>query len=216
MTQPKFASLFACMTAALLIAAPAMGQLINFPVLALAPGGADGATSVGAGFGRGLNDDSGKQTSFGAGVARGMERVSFGVAGGYVATDTDELTLAGRVAGHLLTDGPAAVSIQAGLGWMSTTVATVDISTLNIPIGVAVQTNNDNPLRLWAMPRINLLRTSNGTSNTDTKFGASAGAQYALESGIGIGVAFDLQRADGGTADVSSVLISAGISYAIN
>ena len=91
--------------------------------------------------------------------------------------------------------------------------------TLNIPIGVAVQSNNDGPVRVWAMPRINLLRRSfSGTtpSNTDTKFGASAGAAYVLESGLGIGVAFDLQRIDSGTADVSSVLISAGVSYAIN
>ena len=78
MTQPKFASFFACLAAALLITTPAMGQLINFPVLALAPGGADGATSIGGGFARGLNDNSGKQSAFGAGIARSMERVSFG------------------------------------------------------------------------------------------------------------------------------------------
>ena len=37
-----------------------MGQLNNSPVLALPAGDADGATSIGAGWGRGLNDQSGK------------------------------------------------------------------------------------------------------------------------------------------------------------
>lgn len=77
MTQHRFVFSFAWI-AALLIATPAVGQLINFPVLALAPGDADGATSVGAGWARGLNDDSNKQSAFGAGFQRAMERVSFG------------------------------------------------------------------------------------------------------------------------------------------
>lgn len=211
MTQHKFASFFACLAAALMIATPAMGQLINFPVLALAPGDADGTTVIGAAFARGLNDNSGKQSAFGAGFARGMERVSFGAAGGYVATDFDELTLAARIAVHLLSDSPVQVSLQSGIGWMDS-----GATLLNFPIGLAIQSNNDGPGRVWVMPRLNVMRiSSGGVSNTDSKIGASAGGSYTAEGGIGFNVALDFQRVDNGLEDVSAVLFSAGVHYVL-
>ena len=87
MTTQK--SVFAFAIAALLVATPAMGQLLNHPVHSLPAGPAAGATFVAVQFARGLNDDSGKQSSFAAAVGRGMERVSFAGMAGYVATDTD-------------------------------------------------------------------------------------------------------------------------------
>ena len=112
MNQNKFGFSIACIAAAaLLVATPAMGQLVNFPVLALAPGDADGNTSVGAGWGRGLNDQSGKLNLIGAGVVRSMEMVSFGISGGYLLQDApadNELALAGSLAYHLPVDGAAA------------------------------------------------------------------------------------------------------------
>ena len=217
MTQPKFASYFACLAAALLIATPAAGQLINFPVLAMAPGGADGSTSIGAGFARGLNDNSGKQSAIGAGITRGMEKVSFGVSGGYVMTDTDALTLAGRVGVHLVTEGSVSVSVQTGLGWQSLTFIPDDVTILNIPIGVAIRSNNDGPVSVWTMPRFNIARVSaGGVSNSQKKIGGSAGVQYMTESGLGLGAAIDMQRAEGVGGDVTGVFFSAGVSYAIN
>ena len=76
MSQPKFVFSFA-LIAALLVAAPAMGQLLNHPVQALPLGDAAGSTFVGAEFARGLNDDSKERSSFAVGVGRAMERVSF-------------------------------------------------------------------------------------------------------------------------------------------
>jgi hypothetical protein len=209
MTQPKFASLFAVMAAALLVATPAVGQLINFPVLALAPGDAGGMTSLSGGYTRGINDNSLEQSGFGIGVSRGMERLSFGVSGGYVATDTDELTLAGQVGVHLLSNAPVQVTLQSGLGWMAMStdvgLATpIDFTLLNIPVGLAIQTANSGPANFFVMPRYNIQRIS------------SAGGSYAMENGVGVGVAVDMQRTAAGTGDVSKVGFSVGVSYLLN
>ena len=219
MKEHKFAFSVTCI-AALLVATPAMGQLINFPVLALPAGDADGVTSVGAGYARGLNDDSGKQSAFGAGVARAMERVSFGVAGGYVATDTDELTLAGRVAVHLLNDEdqPVTVSVQTGLGWMSLDVGTESLTLLNIPVGVALSGSTSAgsaTVRPWVMPRVQFTRASlGGTSNTNTDFGGSAGVGIVTEGGFGFGVSGDILIVDDGLGgNNSEFLFGAGVFY---
>ena len=97
MNQHKFVFSLAGI-AALLVAAPAMGQLLNHPVHSLGMGPADGATFFAFQTSRGFNDDSGKQMSWAATVGRGMERVSFAGMVGYVGSDTDELTLAAAVA----------------------------------------------------------------------------------------------------------------------
>lgn len=211
MTQHKFASFFACLAAALMIATPATGQLVNFPVLALAPGGADGVTAVIAGFGRGLNDNSRKQTSFGAGIVRGMERVSFGVSGAYVASDTEEMTLGGRIAVHVLndSDSPVSVSLQTGLGWMS---FGADASLLNIPIGVAIQGNGDGNVTPWVMPRLQMTRVSIASlSATETDIGVSAGVNVSSEGGFGFGVSVDWINVEGG----SPFFMSAGFSFVL-
>ena len=67
------------------------------------------------------------------------------------------------------------------------------------------------------MPRYNIQRiSSGGASVTEKKFGASAGASYAAESGVGIGVALDMQRADAGAGDVSKLGFSVGVFYRLN
>ena len=221
MNQHKFVSSFAWI-AALLVATPAMGQLANFPVLAMAPGDAGGVTTVTAGFARGLNDNSREQSSFGAEIARGMERVSFGAGAGYVASATDALTLSGNIAAHLLSDSnsPVQVSLQSGLGWMSQDVGALSATTLLIPIGVAIQGNGDGNVRPWVMPRFNFARSSGSaftTSSTQKKFGASAGVSIATEAGVGVSLALDLQRSDNGTglADESRVGFSVAMTYIV-
>ena len=44
----KTKSVFSIAVVALLVATPAMGQLLNYPIVALPAGDADGATSIGA------------------------------------------------------------------------------------------------------------------------------------------------------------------------
>jgi len=166
-------------------------------------------TSLSGGYTRGINDNSLEQSGFGIGVSRGMERLSFGVSGGYVATDTDELTLAGQVGVHLLSNAPVQVTLQSGLGWMAMStdvgLATpIDFTLLNIPVGLAIQTANSGPANFFVMPRYNIQRIS------------SAGGSYAMENGVGVGVAVDMQRTAAGTGDVSKVGFSVGVSYLLN
>jgi hypothetical protein len=67
------------------------------------------------------------------------------------------------------------------------------------------------------MPRFNISRVSaGGVSNSQKKIGGSAGVQYMTESGLGLGAAIDMQRAEGVGGDVTGVFFSADVSYAIN
>jgi len=221
MKQHQFAFSIAWI-AALLVATPAMGQLFNFPVLAVAPGGADGSYTIGGGWARGLNDNSQKLNGFGVGIARNQEKVSFTLATGYVTEllpDVDEFTLAANAGLHLLeSDSPAQVTLQVGIGWMQIDGTPDGTTLLQFPLGVALQTNNDGPARFWVMPRLNIFRQSTGGISDDTeyKFGTSLGGSYAAESGVGVGVALDWQMKDDGLGGNSSAIgFSIGLFYAM-
>ena len=208
MNQNKFGFSIACIAAAaLLVATPVVGQLHNHPVMALPAGDAAGSTFVGAEFARGLNDNSGKQNSFAAGVGRAMERVSVMGMAGYVASDTDGLTLGAAVAAHLLSDDsmPVQVSVQGGVGWISEDIGTESVTILNLPIGVAIQarpSGNGPSVVPWVMPRLNISRTGElGTipSNAQTDIGASGGVSFTSESGAGVHVSGDWINVEGGS-----------------
>ena len=191
MNQRKFVFSFAWI-AALLVATPAMGQLLNHPVQALPTGDAAGTTLFRAQSARGLNDNSGKQNSFAVGVGRAMERVSFMGMAGYVASDTDKLTLGGNVAVHLLSDDstPVQVSVQGGFGW----VKFDDPETVtSFPIGVAIQgrpSGNATTVTPWVMPRLDITHSSQ-FSSTETNFGVAAGLSVNSEVGAGAHLAID-------------------------
>ena len=218
MNQHKFAFTFAWI-AALMVATPAVGQLHNFPVQSLPQGPAAGNLFVATQFARGLNDNSFKQNSFAAAVGRSMERVTVAGAAGYVASDTDALTLAASVAVHMLRDEsiPVQVSLQGGLGWTSLDIpATTESSTiLSFPIGVAISGRpSDGPVsvRPWVMPRLNMVRASAlGASATQTDIGASAGVSFTSESGVGGNLAADWINVEGG----SPFGISVGVHYVV-
>ena len=205
MNQRKFVSSFAWI-AALLVAAPAMGQLLNHPVQALPLGDASGTTFIEAQSARGLNSDSGKQNSFAVGVGRAMDKVSFAALGGYVASATDEVTLGANVAIHLLRDSnaPAQVSIQGGLGWTSLNVLAESVSIMSFPIGVVLQarpSGNTTTVTPWVMPRLDIVRTGSLLtipSSTSTNFGAAAGLSVTSESGAGAHLALDWANVGGG------------------
>ena len=168
--------------AALLVAAPAMGQLLNHPVQSLGMGPAEGATFFAFQGSRGINDDSNKQTSWAVAAGRGMERVSFAGMVGYVGSDTDELTLGAAVAVHLLSDPEAVqVSLQGGYGWASIDGAPHNTSLSSFPIGLAISTapsDADSEVRPWLMPRLNIAKQSTGdVSSTSTDFGLSGGVE---------------------------------------
>lgn len=220
--MPKTRFVFSIAVAALLVATPAMGQLNNFPVLALPGGGADGANSVGAGWGRGLNDTSGKNNSFGAGVIIAREMVSFAVNGAYVAdvgaANDSEITFGGTVAYNLpqaVNTSSVSFGIQGGIEWMSPATGTL----LNFPIGLSARgstTAGSLEIPLWIMPRWQWTRLSpdTGDSSTDNNFGLSGGLSGVTEGGLGLGLSVDWSRVDrGGTAKVNKWLFGAAVFY---
>jgi hypothetical protein len=76
-----------------------------------------GTTSPGVAFGRGVENNSLEESVFAARIERGLETVSFGATAGYIASDPYNLTFAGSIAIHLLSDSsPVQLSLQTGLG----------------------------------------------------------------------------------------------------
>ena len=225
MSKTKFVLSIA--VAALLVATPAVGQLANFPILALPAGDADGATSIGAGWGRGLSESSGKLDAIAVGVARAMETVSFGILGSYVidaaGADGSSIALGGQVAYNVPLETSVDVGIQGGIEWRSDngTVTAEDVTRLNFPLGISFAGRTQAgslDIRPWIMPRVQFTRASSGgLSSTDTDFGTSAGVSGATEGGFGLGLSVDwayVGEATGNNA-TSQWLFGLAVFYAL-
>ena len=193
----KTKSVFSIAVVALLVATPAMGQLLNYPITALPAGDADGATSIGAGWGRGLNEDSGKLNAFGVGITRAAETVSYSVAGVYV--NSSDIGLGGRLAYNGLSEN---IGIQGGIEWKSPDAGTQ----LNLPIGISISGASES-VRYSVMPRVQFTRTSGTTTTTETDFGVSAGIGFATEGGVGLALSGDW------VSGTSSILVGAAVYY---
>ena len=190
---------FSIAVAALLVATPAMGQLLNYPITALRAGDADGATSIGAGWGRGLNEDSGKLNAFAAGVGRSAETVSWQLAGAYV--NSSDIALRGTLAYNALAEN---IGIQGGIEWKSPDAGTQ----LNLPIGISFSGASES-VSYSVMPRVQFTRTSGTTTTTETDFGASAGIGFMTEGGVGLALSGDW------VSGTSSILVGAAVYYVL-
>ena len=196
----KTKSVFSIAVVALLVATPAMGQLLNYPITALPAGDADGATSIGAGWGRGLNEDSGKLNAFGAAITRATETVSYQFAGAYV--NSSDIALKGTLAYNALAEN---IGIQGGIEWKSPDAGTQ----LNLPIGISFSGGSES-VTYSVMPRVQFTRTSaSSATTTDTNFGASAGIGFVTEGGVGLGLSGDW------VSGTSSILVGAAVYYAL-
>ena len=212
-------------------ASPVVAQLIGNPVYA--PAGAGGLT-LAADFGRGVNDASGKTNFFGGRAELGLPIIRIGAGVGIYdrnITGVDkEVTLAGNAAlqvfgGPLV---PVSVSLQVGVGYLKTSAAGVaggDQTTLSVPVGLALAVNVPTPglsIDPWVMPRLQITRTSNGTSDTDVNFAASAGINFSLPIGLGAHAALDyvVVSAPAGSllssSDFSPVRFGIGVHYTIS
>ena len=190
---------FSIAVAALLVATPAMGPLLNYPIVALPAGDADGATSIGAGWGRGLNEDSGKLNAFGAAITRAAETVSYQLAGAYV--NSSDIALKGTLAYHALAEN---IGIQGGIEWKSPDAGTQ----LNLPIGISFSgASESGSVSYSVMPRVQFTRTSGTTTTTETDFGASAGIGFVTEGGVGLALSGDW------VSGTSSILVGAAVYY---
>ena len=193
----KTKSVFSIAVVALLVATPAMGQLLNYPIGALRAGDADGATSIGAGWGRGLNEDSGKLNAFGAAITRAAETVSYQLAGAYV--NSSDIALKGTLAYNALSEN---IGIQGGIEWKSPDAGTQ----LNLPIGISFSGASES-VSYSVMPRVQFTRTSGTTTTTETDFGASAGIGFMTEGGVGLALSGDW------VSGTSSILVGAAVYY---
>jgi len=199
------------------VAVPVEAQLFNFPVQALPSAGDAPATYLAVAYGRGVNDGSGKQDAYGASIGRtgigGRATVAARV--GMIDSSPDaEWTFGGAVGVDLMQGGSATVSVQTGVGYISFDLGTSDLTTLHIPVGVAIKGSIEGPTATvtpWVMPRISIFRSSFASvSDTSTEFGASGGVAFTLPSGFGAHTAIDLIA-----SDPSSWVLGVGIHYVI-
>ncbi len=216
-----------------LVVVPAAAQLNSIPVY-FNPKGGTGFT-LGVDFGKGINNESGKNTAFaarayvgggpitiGAGVGTSRLKPSFG------ASRETELqymgTLGLRVFGGPLL--PVSIGIQGGVGYINTEIPSgtgvVDSTTLSIPIGIGIGFSAPTPgfsFDPWIAPRVSISRVEIGTtSNTQAGFGVSGGVNLAFVMGLGLHVGFDwtkLPRKTSGLnlAEVSPATIGVGVHY---
>lgn len=177
------------------------------------PGGV--GVTINGDFGRGLNDESGKTNWFGGRVVVGLPMVSIWGGAGVLRNGDSEITFGGGVAVNVIKAPmlPVAVALQGGVGY-------IDVAgnkTLNIPIGPVVSINVPSPavdVKPWIMPRVHIQRVSNGTSDTEFGFGASAGLNVTLPMGVGGHVALDWMTI--GDPSVKPFLVGIGAHYTIS
>lgn len=189
-------SLSAAALALGLAAGTASAQVSGIPVN-YAPA-ATGVT-VHAEYGRGLNDESGKINSIGGGVTLGLPMFQVGAALSYFGlkdTEPQEISFGGHAAYKLPLPPttPVTLSVVAGLGYTSFDAGG---NTLLVPAGVTLgikvpSTSVD--VMPWVSPQFRLTRVSNGTSESESSFGASGGVSIGLPVGVGFDLMLDWNR----------------------
>ncbi len=214
MNRNKFVFSFAWVVA-LLVATPAVGQLNNFPILALPSG--DAANTLGAGFGRGLNDQSGKNNSLLVGYGRTGEQISVNFVSGMVINIGPEnrtgINFSSNVAYFVGgEDASVSVGFQVGLEYGSENTDP-RTNAWNFPVGVSISGSSEvgsSAVRYWVMPRIQhtrqleLATTPVVPSTTFTDFGTSLGISLQNEGGVGVGAYLDWLLTDDGTGTDSN------------
>jgi hypothetical protein len=194
---------------------PVEAQLNSLPVF-FSPKGGSGFT-IAASYGKGVNDDAGKNTTWAGRATLGIQAVTIGAG---IATVNPEIgtsreqefqwmaNLSLRVLGGPLV--PVAVSLQGGVGHLSYEVPSAGPSggertEWHFPIGVGVALNIPTPgfsFEPWIAPRASILRIeeeSDGLISQDTRggFGASAGINLGFAMGLGFHAAVDWSSFDG-------------------
>jgi hypothetical protein len=198
------------------MAASAEAQLYNIPVYSLPSAGEAPATFLGGGWGRGLNENSGKMNAFAGFVGRsgigGSLSAALGV--GYAdlgAESKINFGVSGGVDVIPAADG-VGVAVQVGIGYIS---MADEVWQMNFPIGVALKTNmpaGSGTITPFVMPRIHMARSSVlGTSTTNTEFGASGGLAFNTAGGFGFHAALDWLAVE----DAAPILFGVGLHYVI-
>ena len=227
-------SIQVCALAGLLLATESGGtaaQLIGMPVM-VSPKGGSGLT-VGLNYGKGVNDDSGKNAAWAAGIRYGFSALSLG---GAVGTLNPQVGTTGRQTefqamangAYRLVGGALSsfsLNINSGVGYLQTETGTgANRSVVNVPVGLGAAINiplSGFALEPWVSPRANFERTiQGGTDLWRTGYGVSVGINLGVANGIGIQAGFDWSHVDSGSLlspgdlpEASPALLGFGFSY---
>ncbi|HSC58783.1 MAG TPA: outer membrane beta-barrel protein [Gemmatimonadales bacterium] len=112
---------------------------------------------------------------------------------------------------------PVTVNAQVGAGYASGLQGTT-IKQLNVPFGLGIAVNIPSPalsIKPWIAPRMEYVRQEGGAlpgTQTQTKFGLSAGVNLGLAGGLGIRVAYDMIKLN----NISPSTFSVGVGYNIH
>lgn len=199
-----------------LSARPAAAQLMNSPVF-FSPNAGTGLT-VGADYGLGVNDNSGKGYSINGRAELGLPMINVGIAVGQFQPNgggNGTINFAGN-AGLTLMSLPltgVSVSAHAAAGYWSKS----GTSNLSVPIGLTLGIKPPSPgvsFEPWVSARVEMNRASAtiGTvsaSTTNTNVGASVGVNVGLPMGLGLHAAVDYLAVSGG----APVLFGIGAHY---
>ena len=201
-------------------AAPSWAQLYNNPVY-FSPSHGTGLSLHGE-YARGFEENAdinfvGARVMLGLGpvtLQAGVGGVLFG--GGSIADN--QLTYGSAAAINILDLPlvPVSVNLQGGVGY--TDFADQGLTQLAVPIGVGVAINVPAPIldiEPWAAPRLHIVRSTDGTAQTDIGYGISAGLNVTLPTGVGIHVAGDWTSVDFVGMTARFISIGAGLHYRI-
>ena len=188
-----------------LVVTSATAQLNSIPVY-FSPKGGTGLM-VAADIGRGMNDDSGENTAFGARAALGIGSFTLGggIASANPLVETErqtELQYMANAALRVFGGGllPISVSFQVGVGVLKVDGGTGgnDSTVVTVPLGVGVGFSLPTPgfnVEPWIAPRytINKNEIESLPSFNQGGLGLSAGVNIGFIMGLGLHVAADWQ-----------------------
>ncbi len=188
-----------------LLAGPAVAQMNTIPVYFNPKGGT--GLMVAADLGRGINDESGKNTAVAFRTALGIGPVTIGGSVGLVnpfegvAVGRElETQYMGNIALRVFGGGllPVSLSLQGGVGVLKLDDAGKDIIT--VPIGLGIGFSVPTPgfsFDPWFAPRYTMVRNQDDTFSgtiTQNGFGVSAGVNLNFLMGLGLHIAGDWQK----------------------
>jgi hypothetical protein len=211
---------FAMVSVLGLLATPAVAQMIGNPVYFDQSGGV--GVTINADYGRGLNTASEKMNYFGGRATLGLPVVSITVgAGSAQSSGGNSMTSFGGDVAVNVVRGPTVpvkLALQGGAAYTDNYLGS-GAKGWRVPAGAVVTFNVKSPrasVRPWVAPRIDYTHVSASGggltyNGARTKFGASAGLNVGLPSGLGFHVAVDYLKISGG----APFLVGAGIHYTI-
>ncbi len=219
--KATYARLSAMVSVLGLLATPAFAQMLGNPVYFNQSAGT--GVTIGADYGRGVNNASGKTNYFGGRATLGLPMVAVTLgAGSAKPSGGSSMFSFGGDAAVTVVKGPMVpvkLALQAGAAYSSVS----GTKTLHVPAGVALTFNVKSPgasVEPWVAPRLDYTRVSvAGLSGSSTHVGASAGLNVGMPSGLGFHVALDYTYVKGAaglsSTDLSPFMVGAGVHYAI-